>query len=476
MAVEAARREGIPLAVARSPWVSLIPICLGVFMTTLDTTMVNVALGTIRDSLRTTLPATQWVASAYLITLSVVAIPVGRVGDLLGRRRVFVGGIVVFSVASALCGLATSLPLLIPLRVLQAFGAGAVVALGTAIITDLLPPEKRGTAFGVVQATLLAGYLLGPSLGGLILHYLSWRAIFVVNVPLGVLAVVIATAVLPVTPPGEGRVDVGGMLLFAAAALSLLLGFNFLVSPERRAVSPFLFAGLAVAGVGFIAWERRAASPMVALELFRNRVFSLGVVAMGLANVGMWFYYVLLPVYLSHAHGLSLVTMGQLMSVGAACNLSMSLLAGWLSDRVSPRLLAVAGNLVCATGYTIMSLVAPTEPLGSVLARMVVCTAGAGLFFPPNNRIVMNAIGREGVATASGVLQTARNMGLAMGVSLAVVLLAWRGGSEAGAARFMPGFTFVLHVSAVIALVNAGLSALNRPIRTPAAPPARQRT
>jgi MFS family permease len=371
-------------------------------MATLDGNIVNVALPTLGLELSAHVDALQWIVNAYLLAITSTLIVMGRLGDRLGHRAVYSGGLLVFTLGSALCGAAPGLGALVAARVLQALGASAMMAIGPAILTASFPPRMRGRALGTIGTVVAIGLTLGPPIGGLILSHLSWRWIFYVNLPVGIAGVVWSLRILP---RGGG-----------------------------------------------------AGGPLVDLSIFRIPAFSSGIVAGFLSYAAMFSQTFLTPFLLARVHGLSAGRLGlALASVPVALSVS-SPFAGWLSDRFGARFLPALAMLVLAGGLFGLSLAGTGTPVLSVAALLSVAGAGMGLFQAPNNAAVMSALPRERLGSGGGLLATARNAGMAAGVAMAGTLFALRAGEDAAGAEFLAGYALALRAGALLALLAAAVS------------------
>jgi MFS family permease len=405
---------GPPLDPARGGWPAFSAVSIGTLMATLDGNIVNVALPTLGVELGAPVDALQWIVNAYLLAITVTLVLVGRLGDRLGHRAVYAGGLLVFTLGSALCGAAPGLRELVGARVVQALGASAMMAIGPAIVTASFPPSMRGRALGTVGTVVAVGLTLGPPVGGLILAHLSWRWIFYVNLPVGALAIAWALRILP---RGGGT---GG--------------------------------------------------PLLDRSIFRIPAFSLGLLAGFLSYAAMFSQTFLTPFLLARVLGLSPGGLGLVLAAVPVALAGSSPLAGWISDRfgLAARGLPAFGMLVLAGALLRLSLGDADASVASVAAHLFVAGVGMGLFQAPNNAAVMGALPRARLGSGGGLLATARNAGMAAGVAVAGTLFALRAGPEAAGAEFLAGYAFALRAGAGLALLAAAVSL----VRT-GAPPAR---
>ncbi len=442
-------------APARSPWWGFSAVAVGVFMATLDGSIVNVALPAIQGDLHASIGGVKLVVSVYLLVISATLLAAGRLGDVLGRRRVYVGGLLLFTFGSGLCGFAGSLPALVAARAVQGLGAAAAMSMAPAIVTSTFPAARRGQALGAVSSVVAAGLTAGAPIGGALLSAFSWHAIFLVNVPVGVAGAIWASRALP---DGAGRA--GAFDLRGALALGATLAFAT-GALELAPTSPLGAAALVALAVAAAAilWraERAAETPLLDPVLLRDRTVTLGLLA-GLLSYAALFHQTLLsPFFLVQEKGLGEGALGAVLTVVPISLMVTSPVSGWISDRLGPRAPQVVGGFLLAAGLASLSLADASSSLASIVARLALEGAGMGFFQPPNNSAVMGALPQAKLGSGGGLLATARNLGMVTGVSMGGALLAW-----AGRTSFVAGWRVALGSGAVLALA-AGLLALVKP-------------
>jgi len=398
-----------PAAPARSPWLAFSAIAVGNFMATLDGSIVNVALPVIGADVGAGVGRIEAIITAFLATAALTLLPLGRLGDRLGHRRVYVLGLGVFTLGSALCGLAGGFGTLVAARAVQALGAAAMMAIGPAVVTAAFPGSQRGRAIGAIGSVVAVGLTVGPPLGGLITQALSWRWIFLVNLPVGVAGVAWALRALPPDAPVRG------------GRAPALLGLDVLL---RRTVAVGLLAGLA-------------------------------------SYAAMFASTLLTPFYLARVRGLPPGGVGAILIAVPVAMSVASPTAGWLADRFGTRRLPAVGAALLAGGLFALSLAGPADPLGSVVARLALCGVGMGLFQAPNNTGVMGALPRERLGVGGGLLATARSLGMVLGVEVAGAIFATRAGEGTDLATFLPGFALAMQGGAAFAVVAGALSLLS---------------
>ena len=411
----------------RNKWLILGAVSLALFMGTVDSTIVNVALPTMVADFNTNFPTIQWVVLAFLLGLSVLMLSVGRLADMLGKKRIFLLGLVIFTAGSALCGLSPTAYVLIAARLIQSIGAAMLLALGVAIVTETWPSAERGKALGFSAGVISLGIVVGPTAGGLIINALSWHWIFFVNVPLGLLALIaVWRYVPPLTPKSNHeQFDFLGAGVFAVGLLALLLGLTVgqtIGFGDPRILA--LFGLAAVSLVLFIAIEQRVRFPMVDLNLFRNLQFSLNLATGALTFVAIAAVVFLLPFYLELALSLPVAQVGILMASTPLVLAVLGPLSGSLSDRFGTRPVSVIGLAILTVGYLVASTMnATTTPLGFIL-RMLLIGVGMGVFQSPNNSAIMGAAPRNRLGIASGMLSMTRTLGQTTGIALLGALFA----------------------------------------------------
>ncbi|RJL33469.1 DHA2 family efflux MFS transporter permease subunit [Bailinhaonella thermotolerans] len=410
-----------------NPWAILMALCLGFFMTLLDLTIVNIAIPSMIDHLRASLDEILWVINAYALALAVLLITAGRLGDLYGRRRMFVIGVVVFTVASVLCGVSQGPELLIAARVLQGVGAAILMPQTMAIIIGVFPPERRGLAMGVWSAVAGVATLAGPTLGGFLVTAFDWRWIFFVNVPIGVIVLFLAmTAIPPTRITRRHRLDVPGVLISTAALFCLAFA---LTEGERfhwnRIIVALAVAGLVLLAI-FLDQQRRAqgAEPLIPFALFHDRNYTLmnGVsVAISIAMIGT---FLPLTLYLQSVLGMSALKAGLTLAPMSLTSMVAGPVAGRLADRVGGKYLLMSGLVMYAVGVGLIAIVArPHSDWPVFVIPLVAAGLGVGFTFAPLGTLATLSVPPEVAGAASGVLNTNRQLGSVIGGAVIGALL-----------------------------------------------------
>lgn len=436
--------ETTPVIDYSRKWLVLSAVAMGIFLATIDGSIVNVALPTLSAALGADFATVQWVVLSYLLTITTLLAVVGRLADMYGRKRLYNSGFVVFTVGSLLCGLSPSVGWLIGFRVLQGIGAALILALGLALVTEAFPPQERGRALGIAGSIVSIGIVTGPTLGGVIIENLSWHWIFFVNVPIGIVGTYLVWRNIPATrPPGGQAFDFGGAATLCLGLLGILLGLT--TGQQEGFTSPQALA-LFVFGIFFLLAllyiQRRHPQPIIDPVLFRNRLFTVNLVTGLLVFVGLG-SGVLIPFYLETVLGYSVQQVGLLLAVVPIALGIVSPISGVLSDRVGSRPISVLGLAVTLLGYLALSTLSTETTAVGFMLRYVLVGVGVGLFQSPNNSAMMGTAPRERLGVASGLLAMTRNLGQTVGIAVlgalwAALVFGAAGGPMAGGATAAP--------------------------------------
>ncbi len=364
----------------RLKWFVMAAVSMGIFLATIDGSIVNIALPTLTEDLHTDFTTIQWVVLAYLLTITTLMLSIGRWADMIGKKRIYAWGFVIFTLGSLACGVSTNVYMLITFRVAQAIGAAMMMALGMAIVTENFPPNERGKALGISGLIVSIGIIAGPTIGGLILGSFSWHWIFFVNLPVGILGIIMVIKFLPDVIPGiRQKFDFPGAVSLFISLICLLLGLTvgeingFLSLPVI-----FLIAGFIVFLVIFIRVESKSPQPMIDLGLFRNTLFSTNLVTGAITFIASAGTVILMPFYLENLLRYPPRMVGILMAVVPIAMGIFSPISGVLSDRWGTRALTLAGMGMLLIGYIgVASLTLETSAWGYVL-RFLPVGIGAG--------------------------------------------------------------------------------------------------
>jgi len=419
------QRVAHPRAVVALVWT-------GLFMTTLDASIVNIGLPTIARAFGTPLSGTiEWVIIGYLVVAAALLLTVGRLSDIVGRSPIWMTGLGLFTLASVLCGAAPSVQLLIMARLLQGAGAALLLATGTAMLTDAVPQDEHGRVLGLGALAIALGTSVGPTLGGVITEHLSWRWIFYVNVPVGLVAFAAARRLLPrETGRRQGRFDPLGAILLGVGVAGLTLGLSF--GGEWGWASARLLGTLAIAVgalTGALVVERHVADPIINLTLFRNQVFSSAIASMTLSMLALFSVGFILPFYFEELRGFSTAHSGWLLTPLPLMLAIVAPMAGAASDRLGSRLIAPLGLAINAVALFLLAHLDATSSTGYIVGPLALVGIGQGLFQAPNTRALMEAAPATEQGAASGLLATSRIAGQALSVAVAGAIFLGLGGS-----------------------------------------------
>ena len=420
-------------------WYVMAAVAMGVFLATIDGSIVNVALPTLTRTFDTEFAVVQWVVLAYLLAVTTLILSFGRLGDMVGKKPLYAAGFVMFTLASVLCGLAPSINWLIGFRVVQALGAAMTMALGTAIVTEAFPPSERGRALGIIGSMVSIGIVLGPVLGGLIINALSWRWIFLVNLPVGFVGTWMVVRYVPAFKPAGGqRFDLVGALALFVSLMALLMALTL---GQQRGFGDLTVLVLFAAGllflVLFIAIERKVEFPMIDLSLFRSRLFSTNLTTAFIIFVCMAGTIILMPFYLENVLGYDTQAVGLMLAIVPITLGITAPISGALSDRFGTRPISVVGLVFLLGGFLAVSTLSlQTSTLGYIL-RFLPIGIGIGTFQSPNNSAIMGAVPLSRLGIASGLLAITRTMGQTVGIALLGAL--WAGRVMARAGETLPG-------------------------------------
>ncbi len=410
-----------------NPWAVLVTLSLGFFMTLLDLTIVNIAIPSMIGALHASLDEVLWVVNSYVLVLAVLLITAGRLGDLRGQRNLFAIGVAVFTVASLACGLAPNPTLLIMFRAVQGLGAALLMPQTMAIIIATFPAERRGTALGIWGAVAGLATVAGPTLGGFLVTFASWRWIFFVNVPIGVAVLVMTWAYLPDTRiQRRHRIDLVGVLIATASLFCLTFG---LIEGQRFSWGPgiwALFASAAVLLAVFLAQQRRRqeSEPLVPFGLFRDRNFSILNLVGSLVSVGIIGFFLPVTIYLQSVLGYSALKAGLILAPMSLIGAVLAPISGKMSDRVGGKFILMGGLTLFAAGAAWMTvLLAVGRSWPAFLPAVLLLGVGFGGIFAPMATEAMRSVPPQLAGAASGVNNTIRQIGSVVGSAAVGALL-----------------------------------------------------
>lgn len=401
-------------------WFVMAAVSMGIFLSTIDSSIVNIALPTLVRDLEEPLAIVEWVILAYLLTVTTLMVSMGRLADMIGKKPLYAAGFVIFTIGSGLCGISTSIGMLVGFRVFQAIGAAMMMALGTAIVTESFPAEERGKALGFTGLMVSLGVIAGPTIGGMILEHLTWNWLFFVNIPVGMIGIPMVLRFVPaIRPRGQQRFDYWGALLLFSGLCCLLLGLS--LGQERGFGNPLVLAliGVFLAMIAlFIRVERTVAEPMVDLTLFHNSWFSISLITGFMTFVASSGSIFIWPFFLQDIMRLSPSAAGFVLVFNPIALGISAPIAGALSDRIGSRKLTTIGLFILILGYWIMSGATPQSSMFEFALRTLPVGIGMGVFQSPNNSAVMGSAPRERLGVVSGMLTISRTLGQTVGISI----------------------------------------------------------
>ena len=415
-----------------NPWAVLLVVSLGFFMTLLDLTIVNIAIPNMITKLHASLDDILWVINAYALVLAVLVITAGRLGDLVGPRVLFTAGIALFTVASVACGLSPTPGWLIAFRAVQGLGAALLMPQTLTIITNTFPPERRGAAFGVWGAVAGVATIAGPTLGGLLVTAFDWRYIFFVNLPIGVIVMVLIPLIIPDVKLGRRhRFDIPGVLLASGALLAICYGLvegqkynwgkidSFLSIPLILALGVLLLIAFLL-----VQWMTQGREPLVPFALFRDRNYTVTNWVSGVLAIGMMGIFLPFTIYLQSVLGFSALKAGLVMAPASLVSMVVAPVAGRLTDKIGGKYILMSGLLLFAGGMGWLGLTAtPDKAWYAFVLPLLVAGLGMGCIFAPLITTAMRNVQPQLAGAASGVLNTVRQVGMVIGTATVGALL-----------------------------------------------------
>ena len=443
--------DALQLSIQQSKrrWQVLAVLCVGLFMLLLDGTIVNIAIPSILKGFQTGFSQVEWVLNAYLLVFAVMLITMGRLGDLYGRKRLFIAGVSLFTLSSLACGLSPGIGFLIGFRALQGLGGAMMMPATLSLIAYVFPPKERGIAMGIWGGVSGLATAAGPTLGGLIVDATSWHYIFLINVPIGLAVFFFALRIIPDSRDltTKQKVDFPGVAVLSVALFALT--FALIEGQKYGWGSATILALFAIAAVGILAFvfvERKVRYPLMQLSLFRSRTFSAANVSGMILSFGMMGMFFLLPVFFQAILGYSAIKTGLVMTPMSAAVVIAAPLSGWLSDRIGSRWLIFSGMLITALGFFLMrGQMSLDTRWTSLVFPFVVSGFGIGLVMAPMTSAVMSTAPQEKAGAASGILSTMRQLGSVMGIAVMGAVLQNRAVAyvEASVAGKLAGVPFV---------------------------------
>jgi EmrB/QacA subfamily drug resistance transporter len=454
--------ERIRLNEGNRKWWTLAAMCFALFMIMLDNTVVNVALPSIQRDLKVSVSSLEWVVNAYFLTFAVLMLSGGKLADRYGRRRIFIAGLVVFTLSSLACGLAANGETLITARAIQGVGAAMMNPATLSIIAATFPPRERGTAMGIWVGVSAVALALGPITGGLLAEHADWSWIFFINVPIGALAIVAARVVIRESKDTshEQRLDIPGLVASAVALFALT--YSLIEANNKGWGSTEILSLFGVAAVGFVvflALEHRQRLPMLDLSLFRDRTFSGANATMMLVALAMFGVFFFVSLFVQGILHYSPVQAGASFLPMTLCIIFFAPVAGKLSDRIGARWLMSGGMLLVSVCLVLFSLLDEDSSFWNLVPALVVGGAGMAMAMTPTTAAAMGSVPVDKAGVGSGVLNSMRQVGGSLGVAIMGAILgsyvSVAPNNPAYPSQFVDGFQAALHVAAGIAFAAA---------------------
>ncbi len=410
--------------IQKKRWIILIVLNIFTFMSTLDGSIVNIALPEISKQLNLPMAQITWVTTGYLMAICAAILVFGKLGDIVGKIRIFKIGTIIFIIGSLLCGLSTSLPALIASRIIQALGASMTMANSQGIITDIFPASERGKALGLIGTFVSLGSIAGPSLGGVIVSTLGWEYIFWVNLPIGLIAIVLGWKVLPKDiNKVKSSIDIPGSMLFSLFIVSLFAGL--LLGQEMGYGDSRIVTALIVAVITFVAFiwiEIRRQEPLLQLSLFKNPLFALSILCVFLIFTANFSFNIIAPFYAQSILNLSPFHSGFLLMLFPITMVIVAPISGALSDKIGSEFLTFAGLVVMVIAQFGLAELHDGSAVSWVGLWIAMLGIGNGLFQSPNNSLIMSNVPRTQLGSAGSVNSLVRNVGMVVGITVATTI------------------------------------------------------
>ncbi|MGG7142656.1 MFS transporter [Clostridium nigeriense] len=453
-------------------WTILLVILPMIFMTTLDSSIVNVALPTMAKELGTTMAGIEWVVTSYLIAICALILLFGRFGDVIGKSRVFRFGVAVFTIGSLLCGLSNSLITLIIARVIQAVGAAAAMATNQGIITEVFPSSERGRALGLTGTAVALGTMVGPTLGGLIVSVAPWKYIFLINIPIGILVYISIIKTLNFKKDyTKINFDLKGSIIFIISIILLFCSINF--GQSIGFTNPIIIGAFSISLILlfiFIKSEGKASSPMLDINIFKNKLFSLSIFCGFTSFIALGAMNIILPFYLQDVLSLTPRAAGFMMTVSPIVLFIVAPISGHLSDKVGSEKISALGLSIMTLAFFSLAIFKEDTPLFLVGLLIGLVSLGSGMFQSPNNSLIMSTVDKSKLGIAGSINGLIRNLGITVGIAFSTSLLYTMMSSKIGykvsgfvegrADVFIYAMRFVFIGIAIISLIGAILTLL----------------
>ncbi len=458
----------------RRRWLIFFAVVMTTFINCVDASSVNVALPNMADEMGVTMAGIEWVVTAYTLVIICLILVFGKLGDTIGKDKVFKAGLLVFIAGLVLCFLSGSYGFLLFGRIVEGVGSAATMANSQGIIVHVFPLHERGKALGLSGSSVALGSMVGPSLGGVIVSYFDWNAIFAMNLPIAILCFLLCCKYLPdlsVEGRQTGRADIGGALLFMVMILCVYGGVKLMQSGLSYLLYCLLILAAAlVAGFFFVRWESRRKNPMLDIGLFRNKLFAVSVFCACLSFFAISGHNFIQPFYLQKVQLLDAAQTGLLMMAYSLTMCVVAPFSGHLSDKIGSEVLCFVGLCIVTVALLILSTLGVDSSLGVFLFGSIVMSVGMAMFQSPNTSLIMSTVGQNQTGIAGSINGLARNLGMVFGISLSTLILYQIMSSELGYTvmnfvegeeqTFVTAMQWVYRFMAAISAVGAVLTGL----------------
>ena len=425
--------------IRQSRQAALLVTTVGSFLTPFMGSSIAIALPSIGRDLAMDVILLGWVATTYILASVMFLVPIGRIADIYGRKRIFTCGMITYTTASLLSAISTSAAMLISFRVLQGIGGAMVFSTGVAILTSVFPPQERGRVLGIYAAAVYIGLLVGPFVGGLLTQHLGWRSIFWINVPLGLLMIALIFWKLKgewAEAKGE-KFDFVGSIIYSLMLIAIMYGFTML--PEMTGAVLILAGALGI--IAFLKWENRVEHPVLNTSLFRkNRVFALSNLAAFINYSATFAVGFLMSLYLQYIKGLTPQNAGLVLVASPVVQAIFSPIAGRLSDRIEPRIVSSVGMGIVVIGLILFIFLDMTTSLWYIIAGLIILGFGFALFASPNTNAVMSSVEKKSYGIASATVATSRQLGMVFSMGMVMMIFAVHIGRVQITPEYYPDF------------------------------------
>ena len=451
-------------------WTIFIIIISATFMSSLDGSIVNVALPKMAEALGVTTSKIELVVTSYLVVISAIILIFGRLGDMFGKTTVFKIGLSLFTFGSLLCGITTSFNVLILARVVQAIGAAGTMANNQGIVTEVFPQNERGKALGLIGTAVALGSLIGPGAGGFIVGAFSWKFIFLINVPIGIVALFYSFKLLPKSSKkSDDKIDIFGAILFIFTIIPLFISLN--EGLNLGFTSPIILAGFIVAAICFVSFiivEKKMNSPLIDFDIFKNKLFSISLFCGFISFMAIFCHNIILPFYLQNLMNFSPQKSGMILMTYPLVLMVVGPISGSLSDKIGSEILTFIGLVLTSIGLFLMGTLNDNSKVLIMVIFIGIMSAGMSIFQSPNNSLIMSTVSKNKLGIAGSINALVRNVGMSCGIALSTTLLYTKMSSKIGYRvtdyvvgrndAFLYGMKWVYVVAGLVCIIGAILT------------------